>query len=119
MTNDERDQRLMGAVKEHLDARVESLDDRTVARLRQARLDALEAAERKRGWLRVPRWVTVGGLATAVAAVVAVSLWITDYRRQSAVATMDDIEIVAAQEQVQLYEDLEFYRWLADRENGN
>jgi hypothetical protein len=60
----------------------------------------------------------VGGLTTAAAAVLAVSLWMTDPPRDTTVATADDIEIVAAQEQMQLYEDLEFYRWPATQENG-
>lgn len=118
MKPEERDERMVKMVKEHLDAGVDALDDLTAARLRAVRLKAVESAEGKRGGLRFPRWVAVGGLATAAAAVLAVGLWVSGPPRESTVATADDIEIVAAQEQMQFYEDIEFYRWLAAQENG-
>lgn len=118
MKPEERDERLVEMVKEQLDAGVDALDDLTAARLRAMRLKAVESAEGGRGWFRFPRWVAVGGLATAAVAVLAVGLWVTDPPRESTVATADDIEIVAAQEQMQFYEDMEFYRWLAAQENG-
>lgn len=118
MRPEERDKRLVEMVKEHLDAGVDALDDRMVARLRAARLKAVESAEGRRGWFRFLRWVAVGGLTTAAAAVLAVGLWVTERPGESSVATADDIEIVAAQEQMQFYEDIEFYRWLAAQENG-
>ncbi|MBT1075676.1 DUF3619 family protein [Geobacter grbiciae] len=118
MSPEERNERMVAMVKEHLDARADALDDRTAARLRAIRLQAVESAEGKRGWFRFLRWIAVGGLATAAVAVLAVSLWMTGPRRENTVATADDIEIVAAQEQMQFYEDIEFYRWLAAQENG-
>ena len=118
MRPDERDERLVEMVKGHLDVGLDALDDRTAARLRAVRLKAVESAEGRRGRFRLPRWVVVGGLATAAAAVLAVGLLVTKRPGESGVATADDIEIVAAQEQMQLYEDMEFYRWLAARENG-
>lgn len=118
MKPEERDERMVEMVKGHLDASVGALDDRTAARLRAMRLKAVESAEGRRGWFRHPRWFAVGGLATVAAVVLAVGLWVTERPRESTVATADDIEIVAAQEQMQLYEDMEFYRWLAAQENG-
>lgn len=118
MSTKERDERLVAMVREHLDAGVDALDGRTTARLREARLKAVESARGRRGWFRLPRWVAVGGVATATAAILAVGVWLSDAPRESVVATADDIEVVAAQDQMQLYEDLEFYRWLATQENG-
>jgi len=118
MSTTERDERLVAMVKEYLDAGVDTLDGRTTARLREARLKAMETAQGRRGWFHGPRWVAVGGGTVAAAAVLAVGVWLSDSPRESAVATADDIEIVAAQDQMQLYEDLEFYRWLATQENG-
>jgi len=117
MRPEDRDERMIEVVKGHLDAGIDALDDWTTARLRDIRLRAVEAAEGKRERFGFPRWFAVGGLATAAVAVLVVGLWMTDRPRESTVATVDDIEIVASQEQMQLYEDLEFYRWLATQEN--
>lgn len=119
MSHNDRDEKLIETVREHLDAGAADLDGRVCARLRAMRADALEEAARRRGWFfRLPRWVTAGGLATAVAAVVAVSLWVADVRRERTVATIDDMELITAQEQMQLYEDLDFYRWLAEQDTN-
>lgn len=99
-------------VKIHLDASVETLEERTVSRLRQVRLDTLEAVEGRR-FFRIPRWVTASGFATLAVVVVAGSFWFADHRRNLAASNLEDIEIVAANDHIQLYEDLEFYRWLA------
>lgn len=117
MNRDEREEKLLEAVRKHLDESVEAIDARTAARLREIRVGALAGAEGMRRRFMFPRWVTVGGLATAAVAVAA-GLWFAEVRKEPAVATIDDIEIVVAQEQMQLYEDLEFYRWLAEQENG-
>ncbi len=117
MKPEKSDERIAELVKSHLDAGVDAIDELTAAKLRAIRLNAVEAAGENRGWFRFPRWAAVGGLATAVAAVLAVSLWMSGKPVESTVATADDIEVVAAQEQMQFYEDIEFYRWLAAQEN--
>jgi len=119
MKPDGREHEVVDLVRDHLERSTEALDASTSARLREARLKALAAAE-GRGWIfRVPRWLTAGGVATVTAAAIAGVIWFADVRTAADVATLDDMEIVAAKEQMQLYEDLEFYRWLAARENGS
>ncbi|AJE02702.1 hypothetical protein [Geobacter pickeringii] len=116
MNRDERNDRLIEAVRAHLEEREASLDARTAARLREMRFAAVEEAGRRRWFAGIPRWATAGGLATIAVAVVATSLWLADVRREKAVAGIDDMEIITTQEHIQLYEDLDFYRWLAEQD---
>ena len=117
MNIDKREEEFLKRVKETLDDGADRLDPVTLVRLKSGRMRALEKANQG-GWRfsDMPRWVTAGGLATVTVAVVAVSLWLAVPRRNTVRAHPEDAEIVASQEQLELYDDLEFYRWLA--ENG-
>jgi hypothetical protein len=78
---------------------------------------ALDEAERRKGIsYMIPRWLTAGGIATVCAMVVAVSIW---YGTRQSLPTNDpeDVEILAAQDQLDLYKDLDFYSWLASADN--
>ena len=101
-----------------LDAEADRLDDGTRARLLQARLLAVAAAERRRGTvfdvIHAWRWLTKGGLAITAATVAAIAVWLAQPHPSHLPKSADDVEIVAAQDQLELYEDLEFYRWLAN-----
>ncbi len=87
------------------------LDGALRSRLNQARQTALAELD-KPAWLAPPGWLPVGG---AVAAAVMVALLM----RQGAVQTelpgrapAEDIEILLSGEDLELFEDLEFYAWL-------
>jgi negative regulator of sigma E activity len=109
-----RDEALLARVKAGLDAGVEELAPAVQSRLRQSRQQAVALAERKRSWyLVVPRWVTAGGL-TAVAVVVAASLWLSAPRQNLADKPAEELEVLTAQGHLDMYEELEFYRWLAE-----
>ncbi len=113
-----QDARFLGRVKEALDESVETLDHRTLERLRSARYRAVEVADEQPGWmLRLPRWLKVSGMATAAAAVLVFSLWFASPRHDLVIKNPEDFEIVLAKDQIDLYEDLEFYSWLADEED--
>jgi hypothetical protein len=99
-----------------LDRSVTELDIRTVEKLRQIRLVAIEeAAPGKAHWFAVRRWAMAGGIAAFVVLVVAVSLWINAPRQIQMAGQMEDIEILTSQEHLDIYEDMEFYRWLASK----
>lgn len=119
MNIDKREKKFLQRIKEELDAGVERLDPVTLARLKSCRMRALEKAH-QRGWrfADIPRWVTAGGFATVTVAVVAVSLWFAAPRRNLVAANPEDVQIVASQEQLELYDDLEFYRWLAENDDA-
>jgi ferric-dicitrate binding protein FerR (iron transport regulator) len=102
-----------------LDRTAADLDMITTAKLRAARLRALDAA-------RVPSWrrpwlVAAGGLATtALVAVVAGLLWLAPPATTPVnVAAVDaeDVELLDSQESPDFYADLDFYDWLANRDN--
>jgi hypothetical protein len=122
MKTDDKDQVLCTRFRRALAAEVDRLDADTRVRLRQARLRALAAADGRRGTvfdvIHAWRWLTGGGLAVAAAVVAAIAIWLTQPRDPHILKSAEDVEIVAAQEQLELCEDLEFYRWLATSGEG-
>lgn len=114
-----QDERMLTRTREILDESVANLDVRTLERLRNARDRAVEAADERPGLLlRLPRWVKVSGLATAAAGVLVFSLWFTSPGHDLTVKNPEDFEIVLAKDQIDLYEDLDFYGWMADDEDN-
>jgi hypothetical protein len=118
MKIDDNDRTVTERVRQELDAGTSRLDAGTLGRLQEARLQAVAGARQGRPRmffpLFVPRWVTAGGLAATAVVVVAVSFWAATPRVPMPVQPPDELEIVTSQEHLDLYADLEFYRWLAD-----
>jgi len=90
---------------------VERLDARTRSKLTQARnraLDEVNKGASRRRWI----WAPAGGLALAT--VVAVVLWSGGLRSGAApeAGALEDIDIVADSENLDMLEDVEFYTWL-------
>jgi hypothetical protein len=113
-----QDERILKRAREALDESAGNLDIRTLERLRDVRHRAVEAADERPGLLlRLPRWVKVSGFATAAAAVLVFFLWFTSPRHDLTVRNPEDFEIVLAKDQIDLYEDLDFYSWMADDED--
>ncbi len=103
-------------IREGLDAGAGALDAATVMRLRRARAHAIEAAgvraRRVRGW--VPAAAAVAGVA-----VLAVWIgWSASMHRHTpasaAAARLDAVEVLASGANLDLYENLNFYAWLAN-----
>jgi len=121
MNGDEREKLFLEQVRKELDAGAENLNHYHLLRLRKARRAALEEAEKRAGrWFSVPKWVTAGGLATAMMVVVAVSFWHSSTPPEGIpVRQAEDVEILTAQESLDISKDLDFYRWLAAANNGH
>ncbi|HKE49801.1 MAG TPA: hypothetical protein VKB52_17175 [Rhodanobacteraceae bacterium] len=100
-----------------LDRSAEDLDAATLSRLNRARQAALD--ERR----RVPRrWIWSAAFAGAAAAVFAVAIGL--HRRVDAPAPQalqaGDIDVLTNDDDVDLYENLDFYAWLgAQRKDTN
>lgn len=113
MTGEERDTAFAERMKKLLDESGARPDEQTSIRLRSIRLRVLEVAEQQVPWYqRFPRWVMGGGLATAMMLIMVVSFWTATARNPLPVAQVEDLDILTTNEQLELYKDLDFYRWL-------
>jgi hypothetical protein len=115
MKTNEQDRELTERVTSELDRGIEAIGTPVLGRLAAMRAEAVARSEGRRGFLRkVPRWIPVSGLATAAVLVVAVSLWMHAGTSRPVVSLTnpDDVEILTSQDRIELYQDLEFYRWL-------
>lgn len=100
-------------IKAALDAGLEQLDPSITARLREGRLKALEQATRPTfvQWLSGhPR--QLAGFATAAVLLVMVMNWHPS-RPGMPENRLEELELVAQQGSLEMYKDLDFYRWLA------
>ncbi len=117
MSEQDRDDPIAARARAQLERDAEALDEATRLRLRAARLRALDALGE-----RAPRGIRRGLAAAgaglgALALVTAVSRWSREPARDLAFGdALDDVEILGAADALELYEDLDFYRWLDDTE---
>jgi hypothetical protein len=118
----EKEARFLEKARQSLLATEDRLEANTLSRLREARHRAVEAADaRGRGFFRIPNWARIGGVATAAAAILVFMIWFDTPKQDLPVKNADDIEIVLnvdSADNIDLYEDLDFYEWLAGAGNG-
>ncbi len=115
----DKEARFLEKARQALLASEDRLDVGTLARLREAREKAVEAAgERSRGFFRVPHWMRAGAFATAAAAVILFAVWVDPPKQELPVKSVDEFEIVLYADNLEMYEDMDFYEWLADVGNG-
>lgn len=111
--NDE--EKFLRDAKAALDAGADGLDGATLSRLRRARAAAVQRATRPPAFGM--RLLPAAALASVAAISVAIWFALRPPEEASApnglVAAMDDIELIAGEEGPELYDDLDFYRWLA------
>lgn len=95
------------------DESVERLDARTRSKLTQARNRALDEVKKgaRRRWI----WAPAGGFAVAAVLAVGVVLWQDRTPQQPGAAAIEDLEIVADSENIELLQDVEFYAWLDEQ----
>lgn len=98
------DNRFIEQVKQQLDQQAEQLDELTTARLRTARLQALDVAHQPRKF-----WLPAFGTATAAAIALAVVVWHSPAEWPGA---FEDMDIMASGEDLELIEEMDFYDWL-------
>jgi hypothetical protein len=115
MSEDRRDDAIVRRARQVLDRQVEALDETERARLRAARLRALDALDEGRP-LATRRGLAAAG-AGALGLMLVTSWWIRHPAPELAAADgLEDLDILAAADDLELYDDLDFYRWLAESE---
>jgi hypothetical protein len=116
--NDERDEKsLEQRAAQAFEASVAGLDGQTRSRLRQARMRALAAGGPGASWLAATRryaWMPASVMAALLAAW---ALWGPEPAGEAglAAAPMGDLDILLAEEDLAVFEELEFYTWLEDQ----
>jgi hypothetical protein len=99
----------LARVQRALDESEQALDAATLSRLNRARQRALETAARGRSMRRY--WPAAFAAFAALA--LAVALWrVPSGPITPPAAELQDFELLASQDHIELYEDLEFYAWL-------
>ncbi len=97
-------------IKQTLDDSVDSLDAQTLSRIRQVRSRAIEQTEdRSLNWFGLMS----GALATACVMVFAIMILLNS-PDTSQMTPIDDLDLISSSDNLELYEDLEFYEWLED-----
>lgn len=114
MIVDDREKQFLERARDLLNRDVENLDRGVTRRLGHIRVDALSAPEEKTsGFFLSLRWILFGGLATATMAAVVLFFWVHTTPVDFPVRHIEDFEIITSQEQIDFYQDLDFYRWMA------
>ena len=115
MTDSQNEERFVARIRKTLDQDVERLEPGTRSRLTRMRHEAVSRRADQQPRRRA--WGLVAGLAATAAAVVLL-LPLNRPMETSPLAAIDDMEILASSDPLEIYEDLEFYSWLSDLENG-
>jgi hypothetical protein len=120
MVNDPTPDPLEQRSRELFEDSVGRLDARTRSRLNQARQQALNELNKgttRRYWLVAP----LGGLAAAIviAVVMMTGRETTGPAQESAALPLDDFDIVADADSLELLQDVEFYSWMAEASGGD
>lgn len=103
--------------KRAFDESVAGLDGQTRSRLARARARALEGADRPR-WLRWPGATGLLPAGALAAAVLAAFFVLNGPERPSPgmdLAELSDLDILLGEDDLELYEELEFYAWLEEQ----
>ncbi len=95
----------------------ENLESQTERRLEEIRARALSAADEKHsGSLRPRRWVLAGSFAMVTLAAAALFFFLSPSTEPPPPAHLEDLEIITSRERLDIYQNLDFYRWLGTQE---
>ncbi|MEE8259449.1 MAG: hypothetical protein V3R14_00470 [Nitrospinaceae bacterium] len=113
MSEQDKEKRFIDNVKKALDLDTENLDAGTQSKLTRIRHKALDAGKRKGFDIR--QWFTrpVVGWATACLIVLGLTIYMQQPTNGST-PLLEDIELLAAEDNLEFYDGLEFYAWLAE-----
>jgi len=112
MKKDDAKQKFVDDIRGVLDASADDIDAATRARLAAARRTALMPARAPVSWL-VPVAATA---SLALALVVGLVLWPEQNTHDESVLAIDALPVLGSPDDLELYENLEFYQWLAEQQ---
>ncbi len=118
------DDKFISKLRSDLSTSLDKIDDKTAQQLRHARAQAVHAAtikkEDKSRYL--PHWLSPASAAVSFASIsiITIVLW---FMPQSTTPTtpfniVEDIALLSAPEELEFYEDLDFYIWLDHEESA-
>ena len=119
---DQNEQEFLKAVKTNLDNAEQSLDEVTLQRLHGARSRALESLTIGNHQSE-PKWSQWLMPASALATTAVITMLVINLstvmpdvaQDKSMLSALEDIEILADEDELELYQELEFYQWLASK----
>ena len=120
MNRHDEEKNFLNQINKKLDQRVGTIDDATLDALRNIRKSAItEAADRSENiFTRFQLYPMVVATA-ALVLVVSVTLKINMNSAVDDIPGLEDIPLMSASDDIDLYRDLEFYQWLeAEKVNG-
>lgn len=107
-----KDRQIQQRVKRAFDR--QALDDAASAALRTARERALDHASAS----SMPGWLPKGAIALFVMVVAGVMLYRVNESNPLPPMTAEEIAVITSEEELELFEELEFYIWLEEEENA-
>lgn len=115
MSEREREDPLAARARAQLDRDADALDEATRLRLRAARLRSLDALDARPSFAIRRRVAVASAGVGALALAFAAARWARAPAADLAFGdALDDVEILAGADDLELYDDLDFYRWLED-----
>ena len=110
--NEHNEDKLKSNIKQALDDSTDALDASTLSKIRLVRARAVEKVGNKSfNWFGV----LSGALATACVMVFAIMILLKSPTPVQSVP-VDDIEMISSSDNLEMFEDLEFYLWLEEHE---
>jgi hypothetical protein len=116
LKNQDDENSFLKKVKHSLDQGEKNIPDDTRSKLHRIRQEALNIKEKEKSWKI--KWFPTPypALATAAVVLLAVLLSFSDDRDQAPFNPLDDLEILASNNKIEFYDELDFYAWLAEEE---
>jgi hypothetical protein len=109
MTDRNDDKQFTQKAKAVLDQQANSLNSDTLQRLRHARETAL-SQKSSISWLSA-KWLTGAGAGLALASILTFLL-VPQLTSNSSLSPLEDIDLLSAEADMDLYTQLDFYQWL-------
>ena len=112
MNEQDKEKQFVANVKKALDLSAGNLDAGTQSKLTRMRHQALDAGGRQGFDIR--QWFTLPAVGWATACILVLGLTIYIQQPSGTLPPLEDIDLLAAEDNLEFYDGLEFYAWLAE-----